>query len=197
MNTSPVNRFEKRKQRTRDQLKQAAIALILEHGYDSVQVQDITDRADLGRGTFYIHFSDKEDVVWRAVRDDFDALDTSLEMQFGQLPSPRYEYAVWLRMFEYASVHRDLFTTLLAGSGSARLTERIQQYFADRMERLIQDGQCLPQFKLPPRFVAEFTSGALIRMFIWWLNNPNDYTPQQMAAQYFEMVFHFPPPQES
>ena len=68
MNTSPVNRFERRKQRTRDQLKQAAIGLILEKGYDAVQVQDITDRADLGRGTFYIHFADKEDVVWRAVR---------------------------------------------------------------------------------------------------------------------------------
>lgn len=193
MNTSPANRFERRKQRTREQLKQAAIALILEKGYDAVQVQDITDRADLGRGTFYIHFDDKEDVVWRAVRDDFDALDASLDTQFGKLPSPRYEYAVWLRMFEYAGVHRELFTALLAGSGAARLNERILLYFADRLETLIGEGQCLPQFKLPPRFVAEFISGALIRMFNWWLNNPNSYTPQQMAAQFFEMVFHKPP----
>jgi Transcriptional regulator C-terminal region len=124
----------------------------------------------------------------------FEALDATLITEFGQLPSPRYEYAVWLRMFEYAGLHRALFKVLLEGSGSARLTERIQLYFADRMETLIGEGQCLTIFKLPPRFVAEFVSGALVRMFIWWLHNPDEYTPQQMAAQFFEMVFHFPPP---
>lgn len=193
MNVSPINRFERRKQRTRDQLKQAAIALILEKGYDDVQVQDITDRADLGRGTFYIHFDDKEDVVWRAVRDDFDALDATLISQLGHMPSPRYEHAIWLCMFEYADQHRALFKVLLDGSGSARLNERVQLYFADKLESQILQGQCLTVFKLPPRFMAEFVSGALVRMFVWWLNTPNSYTPQQMAAQFFEMVFHQPP----
>lgn len=64
MNTEKPNRFQRRKQRTRNALKQAAMDLLLAYGYDNLTVQAITDRADFARGTFYVHFADKDDIVW-------------------------------------------------------------------------------------------------------------------------------------
>ena len=64
-----TNRYEKERQRTRLAFLNAALALILEKGYDNIAVTDITDRADYGRSTFYEHFEDKEAVA-RAIAGD-------------------------------------------------------------------------------------------------------------------------------
>jgi len=69
------SRHERRRLQTRQRLIQTALQLVLEKGYNAISIQDITDRADLGRGTFYIHFKDKEDVVWAAFRDLYQALE--------------------------------------------------------------------------------------------------------------------------
>src|SRR5512137_1474289 len=81
---SPVpgpSRHERRRQQTRKLLTQTAVQLVLEKGYDAISIQDITDRADLGRGTFYIHFKDKEEVVWSAIQN----LILELEQEAHQL----------------------------------------------------------------------------------------------------------------
>src|SRR5690242_13310 len=54
---------DRRIQRTRQLLLDSLIQLILEKGYESITVQDIIDRANVGRSTFYSHFQDKEDLL--------------------------------------------------------------------------------------------------------------------------------------
>ena len=51
---------DRRVQRTRKLLQDALMALILEKGYEAVTIQDIIDRANVGRSTFYAHFLDKQ-----------------------------------------------------------------------------------------------------------------------------------------
>lgn len=195
MNTSTINRFERRKQRTRDQLKQAAITLILEKGFDEVSVQDITDRADLGRGTFYVHFNDKEDVVWTAVREGFDALDKEIhEAYYGTEKSPRLEYLIWLRKFQHAAEHRDLFMVMLGGKGASWMTDRVVEYMVAIMVENMRAGTCFPHVKAVPEIYAQVVMGGLMRLIEWWLQTPNDYTPKQMADQFFEIILQQPPP---
>ena len=54
--------MDRRVQRTRESLHRALIALMIEKGYDAVTVGDIVDRANVGRSTFYAHYTDKEDL---------------------------------------------------------------------------------------------------------------------------------------
>jgi AcrR family transcriptional regulator len=54
---------DRRRVRTRQMLRNALLELIDEKGYESVTVQEITDRADLGRATFYLHFKDKDELL--------------------------------------------------------------------------------------------------------------------------------------
>lgn len=58
--TEPADR---RVRRTRRALHQALIGLMLERGYARITVQDILDRADVGRSTFYAHFRNKDDLL--------------------------------------------------------------------------------------------------------------------------------------
>jgi AcrR family transcriptional regulator len=87
MNTSPPLRHERRRLQTRNLLIQTMLQLVLEKGYEAISFQDITDRADLGRGTFYIHFKDKEEVVWTAFRDLFQEFEQATHKQLDrQMP---------------------------------------------------------------------------------------------------------------
>src|SRR5690349_13693927 len=55
--------IDRRTLRTRQALHQALIRLVMERGYDQVSVADIADAANVGRSTFYAHFTDKDDLL--------------------------------------------------------------------------------------------------------------------------------------
>ncbi|MEJ2354006.1 MAG: TetR/AcrR family transcriptional regulator, partial [Anaerolineales bacterium] len=62
-------RVDRRVQRTRQLLNDALMSLIVEKGYDSITVQNIIDRANLGRSTFYAHYQDKDDLLLSGIED--------------------------------------------------------------------------------------------------------------------------------
>lgn len=62
MTTTVITRPDRRRARTRKMLSDALMGLILERGYDAITIQDITDKANLSRATFYLHFGDKQDL---------------------------------------------------------------------------------------------------------------------------------------
>ena len=55
-------KMDRRAQRTRELLQKALIELISERGYDAITIQDIVDRANLGRTTFYLHYNSKDEL---------------------------------------------------------------------------------------------------------------------------------------
>ena len=57
------NRVQKRAKRTRKKLKDAALDVFSEQSIDATTVEDITEKADVGKGTLYQHFEDKEEIV--------------------------------------------------------------------------------------------------------------------------------------
>src|SRR5690349_10072505 len=69
---------DRRIQRTRQLLLDALSTLILEKGYEAITVQDLIDRANLGRSTFYSHFQDKEDLLLKGVESLWNGLETHL-----------------------------------------------------------------------------------------------------------------------
>jgi len=85
---SPVkNRLQKRVQRTHNRLKKAALDVFSEKSVDAATVEEITERADLGKGTLYQHFNDKEDIVTTLVDEAIGHLieKMRLEKQPGRL----------------------------------------------------------------------------------------------------------------
>ena len=61
--TMKNDNIDRRVQRTRQLLNEALMALIVEKGYDAITVQNLIDRANLGRSTFYAHYQDKDDLL--------------------------------------------------------------------------------------------------------------------------------------
>ncbi len=67
-------RTRKRAKRTRKKLKKAALSVFAEKSVDAATIEEITEKADVGKGTLYQHFTDKEEMVVTLVEDAVDHL---------------------------------------------------------------------------------------------------------------------------
>ena len=181
IDNSPINRMERRKIQTHQQLLSAAAQLMLEKSYAVLTIKAITERADLGYGTFYLHFKDLDDVVWEVVYQMAEEARIETEKKISGLPFPLREYQSWVYLFEFAAQWRDGISQLFGRKGSATLLQRYQDYLAALHEDNLRAGNYSSGLDLPPAFLAQFITGALVRLLVWWAETPNDYTPQQMA----------------
>ncbi len=190
MNTQEPTRHERRRRRSRKRLQEAALALVLEEGYDAVTIQDITDRADLARGTFYTHFKDKEDIIGSVILEGVEAAYRYARERRGDHPPPQLEYYYYVNIFQHAQENRDLFRVMLGGQGSAILTHRAQQFLTAQILEDIQSPVLFSEYELPMEILAQILTGAVTRLVIWWLETPNAYSPEKMAAMLYEAMHH-------
>ncbi|MBN2085749.1 MAG: TetR/AcrR family transcriptional regulator [Anaerolineales bacterium] len=199
MDSKPTSRHDRRRLQTRKQIIEAVVQLVLEKGYEGVTIQDITDRADLGRGTFYIHFKDKEEAVWSAIEDGLHATEADAHRQFpGGIP-PQPEYYAYRNIFRHAEQNKDLYKVMLGGQGSGVMTARVQNHLAAEMQR---DLALLPvpvflEFHVPVDILAQVITGAVIQLVRWWLETPNRYSAEDMAGLLYTSLHHKSPPKKS
>ncbi len=196
MNNSPLTRHQRRRQQTRRLLIQTTVALVLEKGYDATSIQDVTDRADLGRGTFYIHFKDKEDVVWSAIQDLILEMEEQAHRQFKEHIPPQVEYYALLNIFRHSQQNRDLYRVVFGSKGSAALTGRVQDLLAQifltdiRERRGSQDSGR----EVPDVIVAQMMTGLVTRLVTWWLETLNEFSAEEMAGLTYRAVYRKAPP---
>jgi AcrR family transcriptional regulator len=181
-------KLDRRVQRTRRLLHEALMALILESGFDSITVQDITDRADLSRATFYLHYKDKEELLINSLEAMFDALTATILplspetfLVSGRPPS--------LLAFEHVQENRHLYKALLGERGVAYVMSRILQYLSttmeEQIERILPEGT---QPSVPVSLLARHLAGSLFSLIIWWLENDLPESPERMAQTFHQMA---------
>ncbi len=194
IDASLLNRTERRRVQTRQQLLGAATQLMQEKGYSSLTIKSITEQADLGYGTFYLHFKDLDDVVWSVIYQTAEEARIETEKKISGLPFPMREYQSWVYLFEFAAQTREGISQLFGRNGSATLLQRYQDYLATLHEENLRAGNYSAGLDLPPAFLAQFITGALVRLLVWWTETPNDYTPQHMADMLYQSIYRQAPP---
>jgi AcrR family transcriptional regulator len=195
MTERPVTRMDRRRLHSREQLVTAATELLYEIGYHDLTIKAITERADLGYGTFYLHFRDKDDIVWEIIHAAAEQQRRLVDERIKDIAFPRREYLSWLMLFEFAAEAREGIVMLLGSQGSARLLQRYQDYLAKLYEDNLRQGKYSAGLDIPADFLGQFAAGATLRLLIWWLETPNVYSAEQMAGMIYQTVYRQPPPE--
>lgn len=192
--TKRLNRNERRRKRTRQQLIDSTASLLVELGYDALTVQDITDDADVARATFYIHFQDKEEAVWAILEEHFTHL-VGLLSALDEPDPQRWRYLKFLGFFKYVEKNSALMQVLLSERGHVRLRHQIVQFMARSLSDDLECGKVEPTSDGPPEFEAVFYAGAVLNVIGWWLSEAETLTPSELADMVYEIILRTPPPE--
>ncbi|HEX9923859.1 MAG TPA: TetR/AcrR family transcriptional regulator [Anaerolineae bacterium] len=180
-------RVDRRVQRTRQLLNEALMSLIVEKSYESITVQNIIDRANLGRSTFYAHYQDKEDLLLSGMKKVVHSLMGSVEnspmADEGNGESRRILST--LPIFRHAQEQFRLHKAMVAGRGMDVILKTIQNHLSghiqEQIELLLPDGQTP---SVPPPVMATYLAGALLTLLTWWLDHNMPYPPEQMDEMF-------------
>ncbi len=168
---------DRRVHRTALAIQWALIDLIKEHGYDSIDVKDIAERANIGRSTFYSHFKHKEDVLLRSIDGLYqhmrDAWKVELEMTGAEYGQAKFV----LPFLTHFGSNVDLWRAFATGEASDILLRKLRAIFLD----LFREDQGVDVMS-PPEAQAnvQVHVGALMALVVWWLDLGVSMSPESV-----------------
>jgi AcrR family transcriptional regulator len=177
-------KLDRRVVRTRQLLRDALMELILEKGYDAVTVQDITDRANLGRATLYVHFDDKDDLLLQSLTEIFDQLVTETGIQPVPMGMEAERPPLTLVIFRHAAQNKALYRVMFRASGATALVRRVRVYMADICRQIILSAIVPEKLPIPLEILVQHMVGSLIALLEWWLENDLPYPPETMSDMF-------------
>lgn len=176
---------DRRSQRTYRLVSSALAELLSEKPYEEILVQDILDRAGIGRTTFYAHYFDKEDVL--------DSMTEQIFSMFIQqiAPSPTRQRVVpSLELFEhiYQSPNQHL-RALMRGRAGEPLWEAMQTALCRVIEPAVYTLWAeSPSPPVPAPVVSQYLAGAFLTLLKWWLAADMPYPPEQMEGIFQQLA---------
>ena len=144
---------DRRIQRTRKLLRESMLALILEQGYDDISIQDVTDRANLGRATFYLHYREKDDLLADVMRLFFEQF-ISTSPPAASSKTKVTELRRIQQLFDFAESHYDFFRIMMIGKGSMTSSRYLQQSIREGYRR--EFDRLFEQFNIKPSISRDF-----------------------------------------
>lgn len=195
----PAPGEDRRITRSKRALRGALIALIEERGLDAITVNDLCERADLNRGTFYNHFHDKEnlltalenevlaEVALLQARMQSVTLGDMLTFRVAGRPVP-----VLVDLFEYLRGESDFLRAVLGSGGDVRFGPRLREAVC---ENLVQNILHEKYRTNPTPFVCyyvAFYASAYLGIIARWVENGCPETPEEMARIAMRLLFITP-----
>ena len=185
MDTSTKTEYEDRRvTRTKNYMRNAILDLIAERGeYNSIQISEITEKANVARSTFYLHYGDKDKLLYDALDYDFHNFINEIR-EYHQL-----EFAPinLLNILAYVKEHPRYFQVVLNTVGTTKAFEQTRKTFEEFLVGWIDFSVFDPS--VPTNMITYHISGTIMNMIKWWLEIDNDHSPEDMKEFIFELLF--------
>jgi AcrR family transcriptional regulator len=178
---------DRRVRRTHRRLKEALLELIEERDYDGITIEEITERADVARSTFYSHFGSKEDLLFRGFDAWVEGLaegppqvatTSSLSARSASAEDPPFRFSLPLLRH---MAGQDRFVRALLLSHGGRLRRRLTELLAQVSRRELERGGTASR-SLSPAAVRDAQAALLTSAFLglagWWLTSAKRLPPE-------------------
>jgi AcrR family transcriptional regulator len=165
--------MDRRTLRTRHALHHALLKLVVERGYDQVTVADIADAANVGRSTFYAHFTDKDDLL----RHGIGYLKSMLTDPSGDSTDP-LGFSRFLT--EHLRDQRKLYRAMMQGGAGPIILASLRGSICE----IVRDGIAAQRGQRPAEIEVQFIAGAYLAVATWWLDRGAKESPASVDEQF-------------
>ncbi|HEX5835562.1 MAG TPA: TetR/AcrR family transcriptional regulator [Pyrinomonadaceae bacterium] len=179
-------REDARVRRTRDALGDALVTLMQEKPFDTITVQDVLDRANVGRSTFYSHYSDKDDLLMSDAEEFFESVAMMLSARGDKSDRvfPVQEF------FAHITEAKQFVNALVSAGKFNDNMELARGMFARGIEKRLEElprGQAIPESERP--VIAFAHAGALLALLTWWIDRGMKQSPAEMDQLFHRLVW--------
>lgn len=165
-----LSRRERKKQETREKIYHTALTLFRIQGFEKTSVDQITSRADVGKGTFYNYFPSKEAVVYQYTREiNREILDRGRERMNHMVKASERLFFVMESWARFIQGHREI-AYVIAQEGSGLMIKEATGNLEEILVGIIGAGQIQGELRkdIPPLLLAQCIQAAVVSQFLDW-----------------------------
>lgn len=180
--------LDRRVQKTRALLYETLLDLMVEKGYEAITVQDLIDRANIGRSTFYSHFEDKEKLLTACIEQLFTFLQSQTSAPSEASDDPvRFRFS--LAMFQHVQGHKLVYKAVVGKQSGLlvmyHMERMLRRVISEELNGLIERGALK---KLPDGVLAAHILGSFWTLLHWWMEQKTPYSAFEMDRMFHATV---------
>lgn len=183
----PKDIADRRVQKTRKLLQDALVSLITEKSFDSITIQEILDRANVGRSTFYFHYGNKYELLHSCFEDFCDLFEKHNECvsNNGRSSGNSNEPDFILSLFRFVGQNHQLYKAVLGMEGMGLISNPIHQYIFSYINNSVKKSVAVKaKTPLELDMLAHYTTSAFIGTMFWWINNDMPCTVEDVTKNF-------------
>ena len=175
--------MDRRVRKSQQAILEAFVGLLAEKDFERITMNEIAERADVNRGTVYLHYVDK-----------FDLLDHCIDAQLthlmedclpgGALPHPTK--ATLQRIFVYLEQHASIYRTLLVNKGTPTFRNRLMAVMVQSLSAYFDASGVPPDMNT--EVSVQFLTSATVGLLEWWITQSMPYSPTDMVEHLWALV---------
>src|ERR1700719_2114363 len=178
--------LDERIRRTRARLGGALVALIQEKPINDVTVQEVLDRASVGRSTFYLHFRDKNDLLLSQLEIFLATMSNMLSVR----KEKSHRVMPVEEMFAHIGGQNKIWRALVDCGRLNDFLDLAQGYFARGIERRLRESDHLSKLRQPELTAhAVAFAGSLLALLRWWIDRGAKESPGDIDKLFHRIVW--------
>ena len=186
--------MDRRQKKTRNAIFDAFTELLSKKQYDKITIQEIIDRADVGRSTFYAHFETKEDLLKVVCEELYGHVFRSAAQPEGitaYTAGPRAPKSIFCHILQHLEKNDRNVLALFTCDSSDSFLRYFKNSMNDLVREVVLSQTTQVPHDLPQDFLVEHISASFIAMVQWWSRNGRKQTPEELD-RYFRTVLPIP-----
>lgn len=170
-------KVDRRIRKSQEAIKSAVTELMAEKNFDDITLQDISDKADVSRGTIYLHYEDKYDLLDKLIDGHMNELSeicqsvSDLDWKESIIP--------W---FTYLEHNYLFFSTMLASKGATQFRNRLVEYLSEDFKEEVHLSHARKS-GLNEDVILQYVVMSYVGVVEWWLKNEMPHSPEVMSEQ--------------
>ena len=177
---------DRRTRRTHQVLRDALLALLKEKRYEAVSVQDIIERADVARSTFYVHYIDKDDLLvgkWGVFASNL-VHHAELKIHEEENSKSVFPTRTW---FQHIQAQEPILKIIARDSAMDLAMKTLHGLLRSDIQAKVQK-YLLEDSSIPPSLAIEYMASSLMTLIKWWVKNDMSYSAEQMNEIFQHLV---------
>jgi len=177
---------DRRTQRTRRRLSSALVELVKEKRFDDITVQNVIERADVGRATFYSHFRDKEDLF----EQQWEQFNERLAQQIDWDKAGKDSFVPVASFFQHLQEVQPFYRGLVRSRKIDAMFKRGIEYLTNHIEtglnQRLKPGARPVDVPIP--ILSNYLASEFFALLKWWLDAGMPYTPESMDKAFHRLI---------